>query len=337
MTIGIALCTYNGEKYLSQQLESIINQTIKPDIIYVNDDNSTDNTLDILDKYAKEAKITFDIQVNKENLGYISNFENVISRCETEIILPSDQDDIWLQKKIEELCAPFEDDAVMLSFGNSELVDDELKSMGRTLFDQILFPKSKRKRAQKGKLFEIMVEHNVISGHCMAFRRTLLDYALPFNRNFQWDYWLGIIAVSSFKYAIIDKVFVNYRIHDTNVVGSFEKTYLSIRWLSMINMWIRYKLGMKVSSPLPTMDRQNLNEHRKQQQLEIEEELTSRGLGNDFSFKVLNEKMFHLEVRKNLNKYRILRIPTICKELISGRYFKYSRGLLSAFIDMFRN
>lgn len=65
MTIGISLCTYNGEKYLSQQLDSIINQALKPDVIYVNDDNSNDGTLEILQKYAKESGIPFDIQRNK--------------------------------------------------------------------------------------------------------------------------------------------------------------------------------------------------------------------------------------------------------------------------------
>lgn len=106
-SIGVVLCTYNGEKYLSQQLESILAQTRQPDQILILDDCSSDRTVAIIKNFAAlDNRIHF-IQ-NETNLGFIRNFEKGIALCETDFIALSDQDDIWLPEKLERLAAELE-------------------------------------------------------------------------------------------------------------------------------------------------------------------------------------------------------------------------------------
>ena len=101
MTTSVALCTYNGEKYLAEQLDSILTQTVPIDEIVVCDDGSTDNTISILEEYESTFPYLFKIYKNKENLGYTKNFEQAINLCDRDIIFLCDQDDIWLKEKVK--------------------------------------------------------------------------------------------------------------------------------------------------------------------------------------------------------------------------------------------
>lgn len=104
--ISVALATYNGEKFIKEQLDSIFKQTVLPDEIVISDDNSDDNTLKIINGYKKRAeykKIKIIINKNKENKGYRINFYNAIKNCSGDFIFLCDQDDIWKENKIENM------------------------------------------------------------------------------------------------------------------------------------------------------------------------------------------------------------------------------------------
>src|SRR5262245_33463585 len=132
--ISIALCTYNGAKFLSSQLESYLVQTQMPDEVVVCDDRSNDQTVEILKAFAERAPFSVRVLVNDQNLGSTKNFEKAISLCSGEFIFLSDQDDIWNPDKIEKMTAPFENDPdVGLVFSDVELVDESLTFEGKTL------------------------------------------------------------------------------------------------------------------------------------------------------------------------------------------------------------
>ena len=99
--ISVALCTYNGEKYLHQQIDSILNQTVPVHEIVVCDDGSNDQTSKILTQYQTKFPEVFKIHFNTENLRSVKNFEKAISLCTGDIIFLSDQDDIWEENKVE--------------------------------------------------------------------------------------------------------------------------------------------------------------------------------------------------------------------------------------------
>ncbi|MBT0883483.1 glycosyltransferase, partial [Campylobacter sp. 2018MI13] len=98
--VAIIMATYNGEKYISKQLDSIINQAYKNIKIYINDDCSTDNTYSILKQYQKKYPYLINIKQNKNNIGFIKNFETLIKNCNEDFIALSDQDDIWDKNKL---------------------------------------------------------------------------------------------------------------------------------------------------------------------------------------------------------------------------------------------
>lgn len=107
--VAIALATWNGERFLSEQLESYLKQTRLPDELVVSDDCSKDGTLDVLNEFARTAPFEVRILKNSERAGFAANFGRAIGACRADIILLSDQDDIWLPSHVERLVNPFID------------------------------------------------------------------------------------------------------------------------------------------------------------------------------------------------------------------------------------
>lgn len=130
MTTSIALCTYNGEKYLKEQLDSVFAQSILADEIVICDDGSTDETLKILEDYQSRFPEILKIYQNETNLGFSKNFEKAIYLCTKDIIITSDQDDIWKKNKIEETLNFFAKNPDFEAvFNDLEIVDEQLKTL----------------------------------------------------------------------------------------------------------------------------------------------------------------------------------------------------------------
>ena len=126
--VSIAMCTYNGEKYIEEQIESILNQSYKNLEIIICDDNSTDNTTKLIESYIKvDSRIK--IFRNKQNLGFIKNFEKAISLCNGEYIALSDQDDIWKLNKIELYLKKIKDN--ILIYSDLDMIDENGNLIGK--------------------------------------------------------------------------------------------------------------------------------------------------------------------------------------------------------------
>jgi len=133
--VSIALCTYNGAPYLLEQLQSFCLQTRLPDELIVCDDGSTDDTLRILDDFARNAPFLVQTYTNDHNLGYARNFEKAVSLCTGDIIFLSDQDDVWSVSKVEKVYDRFLlDRRLELVFTDAELVNENLEPIGINLF-----------------------------------------------------------------------------------------------------------------------------------------------------------------------------------------------------------
>jgi glycosyltransferase involved in cell wall biosynthesis len=132
LKLSVALCTYNGAKYLKEQLDSIGRQTRLPDELVICDDRSTDGTPGIVSQFAAEARFPVAFTVNKVNLGATKNFEKAIGRCTGDIILQSDQDDVWLDKKLELIEGIFLNNPdVRAIFSDAEVVDEFSRGVER--------------------------------------------------------------------------------------------------------------------------------------------------------------------------------------------------------------
>ena len=202
--VSVALCTYNGERYISSQLDTIINQTYKNIEIIVVDDRSTDNTPTILKRYEQEGKIR--LYRNETNLGFIKNFEKAISLCTGEYIALSDQDDLWELNKIQVLVNNIGD--CTLIFSDSEFMDSEGKLMGKI--------KSQFHNFIKGDVSISFIFDTCTPGHAMLFKKKLLDYLFPFPEDMYHDWWVVYTATVLGKIMYVKDSLVKYRQHQNS-------------------------------------------------------------------------------------------------------------------------
>lgn len=201
--VSIALCTYNGGKYLPEQIRSLLDQTYPNIEIVIVDDNSSDNTHEVLKEFNNEVNIRF--YFNSSNLGFVKNFEKAISLCQGEYIALSDQDDIWKKEKIELLVNKV--DKNILVYANSEIIDKTGNSLNKRL--------SSIRNFVNGSDPIPFIFHNCIPGHTMMFHKRLIDYILPFPSQLKFhDWWIAFVAASVGKILYIDECLVMYRQHE---------------------------------------------------------------------------------------------------------------------------
>src|SRR5690349_5613283 len=140
------MCTYNGAEFLPAQWESILAQSRKPDEIVVCDDGSADETRGLLEKFAAESSIPVTLRFNEKNLGSVKNFEQAIRLCSGDVIALSDQDDVWRNDKLQTIETAFDKSPkVGLVFSDAEIVDQNLKPLGRGMWSEVCFEPYKRK------------------------------------------------------------------------------------------------------------------------------------------------------------------------------------------------
>ena len=204
--ISVALCTYNGQEFLSEQLSTILSQSYDHLEVIVCDDGSTDRTLQIVKDFAaKDPRVKW--YQNLKNLGFNKNFEKAISLTSGEFIAISDQDDIWEVDKIQRLYDNIQTN--LLIFSNSSLMDDS----GMLLGDQLLSNFS-----LQDKSFKAYLLHNYTTGHTCLFRREFLDFILPLPAVGYYDWWMGFIALYHQKITFLDQPLTRHRVHAGSVI-----------------------------------------------------------------------------------------------------------------------
>lgn len=210
--VSIALCTYNGEKFLKEQLDSLVNQTYPNLEILVFDDCSTDGTVELLQRYAAQYPF-FKITQNEKNLGYVKNFEKAVKSCNGDYIALSDQDDIWDINKIQ-----LQVEAInghLLVYHDSELIADNGTSFNKNMSDII--------NLYHGDNPETFLLFNCVSGHSCLFKKELLKYTLPFKKGYYHDHWLAYVAANHGTIGLINKSLVKYRQHPNSNTDILRK------------------------------------------------------------------------------------------------------------------
>jgi len=203
--ISVCLTTYNGAKYLKEQLESILMQLGKKDELIISDDGSTDKTVEIVNTIDDERIKLF---INEKNIGYTRNFEKALSFAKGDIIFLSDQDDIWCQNKIETYLHYFDNYDLLVS--DAMVIDEKEKVINDSFF--VL------RKPKKSKIGNILKFGYL--GCCMAFKKEILLKALPFPGNSilcTHDNWLFLIGCYFFRYKILEDKLLLYRRHTSNI------------------------------------------------------------------------------------------------------------------------
>lgn len=220
--VSIALATYNGEQYLKEQLESILNQSYLPFEVVIMDDASNDRTLEIAREFASKAPFQVIISSNNETLGYTKNFSNALSNCTGDIVLLCDQDDVWHENKIETIINFLtQNPKTQLAIHDLAFCDADLNLTGQT--------KLSRVSATSSPLM------GYVTGMATAVRGPFLKACLPIpNNGVTHDLWLHSCAILFDVKSIIPTVLSLYRRHGNNVtnVNSLNSANKST-WLTL--------------------------------------------------------------------------------------------------------
>ncbi|QEQ01507.1 glycosyltransferase family 2 protein [Thermosynechococcus sp. CL-1] len=238
MRISIAMATYNGEKYLQEQLDSFLNQTRLPDELVVSDDCSTDSTMQILHDFAKNAPFEVKIYQNEHNLGCARNFENALKLTSGDIIFLSDQDDIWFSEKIEFIINFAQQNTEYLLYMN----DAEI----------CLADGSSTKLTNLGQILSLgFSEKEFTYGCCMAIRRHLKYLASPIPKFHAHDTWLNRLSNILEVKKVIPSVLQLYRRHGENTsngIASRIKKRKRLKIQAMPHIYrIRYVIKLLAS------------------------------------------------------------------------------------------
>lgn len=242
--ISVVMATYNGEKYLTEQLESILSQTLPPEEIIVCDDRSNDGTVYILERFAKEGSIRF--YINDITLGVINNFKKASSLAKSaNFIAFADQDDIWLPHKLQTLAEKIlnhtDQNFPAMVFSDLSIINKVGEIINNSLWNKFTIDPDKQ-------TFKTLLTRNIVPGCTMLInshmRQELLN--MP-DTVYMHDAWLTFVAYTFKNYAYVKQPLVYYRQHDSNVTYSVSTALSKPSFISKINEYIS---GTLLNKPL---------------------------------------------------------------------------------------
>jgi glycosyltransferase involved in cell wall biosynthesis len=319
--ISIAMCTYNGARFVREQLDSIAQQTLLPDELVICDDGSQDETVAICRDFAASAPFSVRIYENQANLGVTKNFEKAIGLCTGDWIALCDQDDVWCPPKlqrIDETFKRFPDLGAV--FTDAELVDEALRPMNLLLWNKstTFFPESGRRRVRKGELLDVLLRHNVVTGATMAFMSGFRDMVIPVPTGWDHDNWIAIIVAVFGRVGMVERPLIKYRQHTDNQIGAQRLTFPG-----KVSAALR-------ASPLAYV-------HHGDHYAALRERVLKLGPGLDVagSLAKIEKKLSHLDNRAHLPAGVYKRLRAVTKELCNLNYHHFSKGFYSAAVDLF--
>lgn len=320
--VSVALCTHNGERFVERQIDSILAQSRLPDEVVLSDDHSTDNTVDLVkatfSRHLKRghALPRLVLLENPVALGVARNFEQAIAAAGTELVALSDQDDIWRPDRIEAAVAQFADrPTLLLLHSDAQLIDEVGNQLAGTLLDALEVPRAVRQKIHAGEAFDELMKRNLVTGATTMFRRSLAGLAFPIPESWLHDEWLAIVAAAVDGVDLLPECLIDYRQHGDNQIGVHK-------------LPITGKLRRIVESGFERnrrlLARASVLSDRFERMAVVPAERAQAA----------RDKLQHETVRSSIPGSRLRRGPTVLRELRTGRYQRFGRGLADAFRDL---
>lgn len=318
MRVSVVLCTYNGERFLDAQLDSLLAQTRLPDEVIASDDASSDGTWARLQAFAERAGgrgIEVRLQRNPANLGYVHNFEQGLQAAGGELLFPCDQDDAWHPRRIELCVKAFaRDPGLLLLHTDARLVDAAGEPLGRRLFEVLGVTAGELTAMHAGRAAEVLLRRNIVTGATMALRRELLTQALPVAEGWVHDEWLAAVAALVGRVNTLEETTIDYRQHGGNQLGARKRS-----------------LGERADAGA----RRDYREAMAAKMCALAWRVDAGGLQPpDDARELLRERLRHDRVRTSLPRARWQRIAPVLGELRAGGYARFGTGLRGALLDL---
>lgn len=310
MRLSVAMCTYNGARFVAEQLRSIASQTRPPDELVVCDDRSMDETCAIITSHPMPCPVR--LTVNEVNLGSTSNFDRAISLCDGDVIVLSDQDDVWLPHKLARIEQAFEASASLGLFASDAmLIDENSRPLGRRLWSQLPFSPQQQEAFRRGEGARLLTRRNYVTGATAAFRADLRWILLPIPKCWIHDGWIAILTAAIADVHLEPDPLILYRQHTAQQTGVALLT---------LGRQIRTALGQGRAYF------ENLAEcfAAVEERLgEISFRLRIPGLIERVSERA---KFARAQARMRSGS-RLLRLPRVVGQLVRGRYWRHGIGV----------
>lgn len=311
--VSVALCTHQGERWIEEQLRSILAQSVPVAEIVVGDDASTDRTLEIVRAVADETDVPVRIRRHEVALGVAGNFADAIAATTGDVVALSDQDDIWHPDRLERLLPRL--DGVALVHSDARLVDAEGRPLGATLADSLEMSAWELSAMRDGHALDALLRRNLVTGATAILRRDAAVAALPIPDGWIHDEWLAMCAALGAGIRYVPEQTIDYRQHGGNQIGVE-----------------RLGIAGKVARLLEADSGKHARKARRAASLAVE--AARRDLATGATLERLREKARHERARERLPRPRVLRVPGVLGGVMAGRYGRYSRGALDIARDL---
>ena len=317
--VDVLLATYNGEKYLKEQIDSILNQTYQNINLIISDDNSNDSTRKIIEEYKKiDNRIKTYLQ--DKNLGYIKNFEFLLTKVESNYYMLSDQDDVWLPEKIEKSMKTLKEKNADLVFGDLEVVDEKLNTIYPSFGDFMLL---NRKISKYIDSYKVNYLYNCVTGCTILSKKEFIKDILPLPNDSKYvphDYWMALMIALKGKLAYMPEKYIKYRQPGNNQIGTDKISHKFKKLDQVRELFINVKLGVFGTYVANTEKFPKKLQELNLKALEYFEMLREK---RNFNFR--NWNIFH-ELYKNetfnyyVLNFIIMNLPFIGRGLFNVRY-----------------
>ena len=332
-SVSIAMATYQGERYLAEQLESIAAQTRLPEELVICDDGSRDATLETARCFAESAQFEVRIHTGDAPLGATSNFERAVRECRGDIVFLADQDDVWQPGKIATQASHLEQrPEVGACFSNALVVGSDREPLGYRLWESLWFGANEQALVTSGEAAPVFLKHVVAAGTTLAFRARHRDLVLPFaDLRSCHDAWIAFLISAADGISLIDQDLVLYRVHAGNQIG-LEKPSL----LQQVAK-ARSQLERDEVSNVPDAFAYAAEFFEAAlERLTTSCEAQSRPSGTlDSALRSqIEQKIAHSRRRSRMPSSMPMRIPHIFAEAVNGNYWRYAYGVKSIAQDL---
>lgn len=334
-SFSVAMCTYNGARFLGAQLASVAAQTRAPGELVVCDDRSTDETARVVRDFAATAPFPVRLHVNEANLGSTKNFERAVSLCEGEFIALADQDDVWLPRKLARLEDEFARDAsALVVFSDAGIVDEESRPAGQGLWDSVGVGREELARIERGHGIGDLLRGATVTGATAAVRASLRELALPFPTDLQLihDGWMSLLAACVGDVRPVAEQLVLYRRHGSQQVGPLARPESEGGMRAVVAGETRGALSRAnpydSTLAVARAARDRLADARARDLTLTKSAQAAR------SIQELDARIAHWDARRTLPRARLGRAAPVLKELLSLRYHRYANGFASAAKDL---
>lgn len=315
--VTVVMCTYNGAEFVAEQLRSILDQLGDGDVLTIRDDGSSDDTLEVIERIIAERSdcgATIDIRSNPTALGAARNFHTAVRAATTDLVLLSDQDDIWYPGHVDLLVqALAHGPAVRIAHTDADLIDAHGTRLSHSLYQALRLSARERARVRAGQAAAVLRRRNIVTGATAGFSRQLARVADPIPGSYLHDEWYGLVAAYHGSVRTLDECTIGYRQHGGNQVGARRHG-------------LRHEIGRML---YPRTERNAILLNRARQLAEHPAFAPGRP-GHDDA----RARLDHELARAEYPAARLARLRPIAREIRTGHYRLVGHGVRDVLRDL---